>query len=78
MGQREHATLTLLRYRQDGSLLFAGAHEEILIRRAATGRSAATGSSPASKARRPTPARPPYATRSSRNSTRSRRASMTT
>jgi len=38
MGQREHATLTLLRYRQDGSLSFAGAHEEILIRRAATGR----------------------------------------
>ncbi|MES1208791.1 MAG: SpoIIE family protein phosphatase [Pseudomonadota bacterium] len=38
LGQREHATLTLLRYRQDGSLSFAGAHEEILIRRAATGR----------------------------------------
>jgi phosphoserine phosphatase RsbU/P len=38
LGQREHATLTLLRYRQDGSLAFAGAHEEILILRAATGR----------------------------------------
>ena len=38
LGQREHATLTLLRYHQDGRLLFAGAHEEILIRRAATGR----------------------------------------
>jgi serine phosphatase RsbU (regulator of sigma subunit) len=38
MGQHEHATLTLLRYRRDGSLAFAGAHEDILIRRAATGR----------------------------------------
>lgn len=38
LGQREHATLTLLRYHQDGRLVFAGAHEEILIRRAATGR----------------------------------------
>jgi len=38
LGQREHATLTLLRYRRDGSLAFAGAHEEILILRAATGR----------------------------------------
>jgi DNA-binding LacI/PurR family transcriptional regulator/serine phosphatase RsbU (regulator of sigma subunit) len=38
LGQHEHATLTLLRYRQDGSLAFAGAHEEILILRAATGR----------------------------------------
>jgi phosphoserine phosphatase RsbU/P len=38
LGQREHATLTLIRYRQDGSLAFAGAHEEILILRAATGR----------------------------------------
>ncbi len=38
LGQREHATLTLIRYHQDGRLLFAGAHEEILIRRAATGR----------------------------------------
>jgi sigma-B regulation protein RsbU (phosphoserine phosphatase) len=38
LGQREHATLTLLRYRQDGRIAFAGAHEEILILRAATGR----------------------------------------
>jgi phosphoserine phosphatase RsbU/P len=38
LGQREHATLTLLRYHQDGRLAFAGAHEEILIWRAATGR----------------------------------------
>jgi len=38
LGQREHATLTLIRYRRDGGLTFAGAHEEILIRRAATGR----------------------------------------
>jgi sigma-B regulation protein RsbU (phosphoserine phosphatase) len=38
LGQREHATLTLLRYRQDGRLVFAGAHEEILIRRAESGR----------------------------------------
>ncbi len=38
LGQREHATLTLLRYRRDGSLTYAGAHEEILILRAATGR----------------------------------------
>ncbi|HEY7376860.1 MAG TPA: PP2C family protein-serine/threonine phosphatase, partial [Polyangia bacterium] len=38
LGQREHATLTLIRYRRDGSLTFAGAHEEMLVRRAATGR----------------------------------------
>jgi sigma-B regulation protein RsbU (phosphoserine phosphatase) len=38
LGQREHATLTLIRYRRDGSLTFAGAHEEMLIRRATTGR----------------------------------------
>jgi len=38
MGQHEHATLTLLRYRRDGSLTFAGAHEEMLILRADTGR----------------------------------------
>jgi serine phosphatase RsbU (regulator of sigma subunit) len=38
MGQHEHATLTLIRYRRDGTLTFAGAHEEILIRRAETGR----------------------------------------
>jgi DNA-binding LacI/PurR family transcriptional regulator/serine phosphatase RsbU (regulator of sigma subunit) len=38
LGQHEHATLTLLRYRRDGTLAFAGAHEEILIRRADSGR----------------------------------------
>jgi sigma-B regulation protein RsbU (phosphoserine phosphatase) len=38
LGQHEHATLTLLRCRGDGRLTFAGAHEDLLIRRAATGR----------------------------------------
>jgi DNA-binding LacI/PurR family transcriptional regulator/serine phosphatase RsbU (regulator of sigma subunit) len=38
LGQHEHATLTLIRYRRDGSLTFAGAHEEMLVRRIATGR----------------------------------------
>ena len=38
LGQHEHATLTLMRYRRDGSLTFAGAHEDLLIRRAANGR----------------------------------------
>ena len=38
LGQHEHATLTLIRYRRDGSLTFAGAHEEMLVRRATTGR----------------------------------------
>jgi len=38
LGQHEHATLTLMRYRRDGSLTFAGAHEDLLIRRVATGR----------------------------------------
>jgi serine phosphatase RsbU (regulator of sigma subunit) len=36
MLQDQHATLSLLRYRQDGSLEFAGAHEDILILRAAS------------------------------------------
>lgn len=34
----EHVTLTLLRYRRDGVLTFAGAHEEILLCRAASGK----------------------------------------
>ena len=34
----DHATLTLLRYRDDGTVTFAGAHEDILVLRAATGR----------------------------------------
>jgi sigma-B regulation protein RsbU (phosphoserine phosphatase) len=37
LGQDEHITLTLLRY-QDGKLKFAGAHEEIVVARAAGGR----------------------------------------
>ncbi|HTV24522.1 MAG TPA: PP2C family protein-serine/threonine phosphatase, partial [Polyangiaceae bacterium] len=35
LGRDEHATVTLLRYREDGSLEFAGAHEELVIYRAA-------------------------------------------
>ena len=38
MGRDEHATLTLLRYHRDGTVCFAGAHEEILVFRAAEGR----------------------------------------
>jgi sigma-B regulation protein RsbU (phosphoserine phosphatase) len=38
MRRDEHATLTLLRYRRDGTVCFAGAHEEILVLRAAEGR----------------------------------------
>jgi sigma-B regulation protein RsbU (phosphoserine phosphatase) len=38
LGNNEHVTLTLLRYRRDGVVLFAGAHEEIVVCRAATGR----------------------------------------
>ncbi len=34
----DHATLTLLRYNRSGSITFAGAHEEIVVYRAATGR----------------------------------------
>jgi sigma-B regulation protein RsbU (phosphoserine phosphatase) len=37
LGRREHATLSLLRYDRSGRVAFAGAHEEILIYRAATG-----------------------------------------
>jgi serine phosphatase RsbU (regulator of sigma subunit) len=36
MLQDQHATLSLLRYREDGSLEFAGAHEDLLIFRAAS------------------------------------------
>jgi len=35
--QDEHATLTLLRYAGDGEFEFAGAHEDIIVHRAATG-----------------------------------------
>lgn len=38
LGQEEHATLTILRYTRDGRVRFAGAHEEIIVHRAATGR----------------------------------------
>jgi sigma-B regulation protein RsbU (phosphoserine phosphatase) len=34
----DHATLTLLRYRRDGSVAFAGAHEEVIVFRAQEGR----------------------------------------
>jgi serine phosphatase RsbU (regulator of sigma subunit) len=37
LGQDEHVTLTLIRYYDDGRLVFAGAHEELLIRRARAG-----------------------------------------
>jgi serine phosphatase RsbU (regulator of sigma subunit) len=32
LGLRDHMTLTLLRYRDDGSVEFAGAHQEIIVR----------------------------------------------
>jgi sigma-B regulation protein RsbU (phosphoserine phosphatase) len=35
LGRDEHATVTLLRYRDDGRFDFAGAHEELIIYRAA-------------------------------------------
>lgn len=38
LGQDEHATLLLMRYASDGSLVFAGAHEEPIVYRARTGR----------------------------------------
>ncbi|HYP77094.1 MAG TPA: SpoIIE family protein phosphatase [Polyangiaceae bacterium] len=38
LGQDEHATLTLIRYFENGELVFAGAHEDLVILRAATGR----------------------------------------
>lgn len=38
MGRRDHATLSILRYTHDGRVRFAGAHEEIIVYRAATGR----------------------------------------
>jgi sigma-B regulation protein RsbU (phosphoserine phosphatase) len=38
LGQDEHATLTLIRYFSNGELVFAGAHEDLIILRAATGR----------------------------------------
>jgi DNA-binding LacI/PurR family transcriptional regulator/serine phosphatase RsbU (regulator of sigma subunit) len=38
MGQDEHATLLLLRYENDGIVTYAGAHEEVIVYRAAEGR----------------------------------------
>lgn len=35
LGKDDHATLTLLRYRRDGKVVFAGAHEEVAIYRKA-------------------------------------------
>jgi serine phosphatase RsbU (regulator of sigma subunit) len=37
MGRRDHATLSILRYRRDGTIRFAGAHEDMIVYRAATG-----------------------------------------
>jgi phosphoserine phosphatase RsbU/P len=34
LGREEHATLTLIRYEDRGRLVFAGAHEDILVYRA--------------------------------------------
>lgn len=36
--QNEHATLSVIRYQRDGSLAFAGAHEDLIILRARTGK----------------------------------------
>lgn len=38
LGQDEHATLVLLRYDCDGRVQFAGAHEDLVVYRAASGR----------------------------------------
>jgi sigma-B regulation protein RsbU (phosphoserine phosphatase) len=38
LGRDYHATLTVMHYRLDGSVTFAGAHEDILVYRAATRR----------------------------------------
>ena len=38
MGQEEHATLSLLRYEASGRLTFAGAHEDLLVYKRASGR----------------------------------------
>ena len=38
LGRSEHATLTLLRVDDDGAVTCAGAHQDIIVRRAATGR----------------------------------------
>jgi sigma-B regulation protein RsbU (phosphoserine phosphatase) len=38
LGRDEHATLTLLRYEASGRITFAGAHEELIVWRAQTGK----------------------------------------
>lgn len=38
LGREDHATLTVLHYQRDGRVRFAGAHEDIIVYRAATGR----------------------------------------
>jgi sigma-B regulation protein RsbU (phosphoserine phosphatase) len=38
LAQDEHATLTLIRYFANGDLVFAGAHEDLVVLRAASGR----------------------------------------
>jgi sigma-B regulation protein RsbU (phosphoserine phosphatase) len=38
LNQDDHVTLCLMRYRADGTVVFAGAHEEILVWRTTTGR----------------------------------------
>src|SRR3954468_22787898 len=38
LAQDDHVTFCLMRYRADGSVVFAGAHEEILVWRTTTGR----------------------------------------
>ena len=37
MGRRDHATLSIIRYHEDGTVRFAGAHEDIIVYRAASG-----------------------------------------
>jgi DNA-binding LacI/PurR family transcriptional regulator/serine phosphatase RsbU (regulator of sigma subunit) len=38
LGQDEHATLSLIRYHDDGRLIFSGAHEDLFVYRASTRR----------------------------------------
>jgi sigma-B regulation protein RsbU (phosphoserine phosphatase) len=38
LGKDDHVTFTLMRYKTDRSLVFAGAHEDILVWRSATGK----------------------------------------
>jgi serine phosphatase RsbU (regulator of sigma subunit) len=45
LGKHEHATLTLVRYHADGRIVFAGAHEEIILVRKRDGRAECLASS---------------------------------